>query len=63
MRERVLEYAGFTDIEFNPKKSLNCQARSCALYVALTQSGTVDAVIAYRQLYLQTVSPDPNRLF
>ncbi len=29
------KYKGFTDIEFNHKKSLNCQARSCALYVAL----------------------------
>lgn len=26
---------GFTDIEFNPKKSFNCQARSCALFVGL----------------------------
>jgi hypothetical protein len=24
----VLDYAGFSDIEFNPKKSINCQARS-----------------------------------
>jgi len=29
------EYVGFTDIAYNPKKSLNCQARSCALFVAL----------------------------
>ena len=30
-------YQAFTDIEFNPAKSVNCQARSCALYVALLQ--------------------------
>jgi hypothetical protein len=29
---------GFTDIEFNPKRSLNTQARSCALYVALRRA-------------------------
>lgn len=29
-------FAGFTDIEFNPRKSLNCQARSCALAIALS---------------------------
>jgi Aldo/keto reductase family len=28
--ERLYRYAGFTDIEFNPSKSINCQARSCA---------------------------------
>ena len=28
-------FKGFTDIEFNPNKSINCQAHSAALYVAL----------------------------
>ena len=26
------EYIWFTDIEFNPNKSINCQARSAAIY-------------------------------
>ncbi len=30
-----MKYHGFTDIEFNPKKSFSCQARSAALYVSL----------------------------
>jgi len=32
----ILRYSGFTDIEFNPKKSINCQAYSAALYVSLS---------------------------
>ncbi len=28
-------YDGFSDIEFNPSKSINCQAKSCALFVSL----------------------------
>lgn len=37
---RVLRrFDAFTDIEFNPDKSFNCQARSCALYVTLEKSG------------------------
>lgn len=37
---RVLRrFDAFTDIEFNPDKSFNCQARSCALYVALEEGG------------------------
>jgi hypothetical protein len=35
----VLKYSGFTDIEFNPKKSINCQAYSAALYVSLDYHG------------------------
>ena len=36
------EHDAFTDIEFNPKKSFNCQARSCALFVALTMRQALD---------------------
>lgn len=35
LARNVANYDGFTDIEFNPKKSLNCQARALALYVAI----------------------------
>ena len=43
--ERLHKYAGFTDIEFNPNKSINCQARSCALFVALMRSGLLDQAV------------------
>jgi hypothetical protein len=33
--ERRDEWAGFTDIEFNPARSLNCQARSFAAFISL----------------------------
>lgn len=32
---KLLEYEYFTDIEFNPKKSINCQAKSVAVLKAL----------------------------
>lgn len=32
--DRIGEYEGFTDIEFNPKKSYNCQAYTAALFKA-----------------------------
>lgn len=35
LANKILNFDGFTDIEFNPKKSINCQARSAALYVQL----------------------------
>lgn len=36
------KYNAFTDIEFNPKKSINCQARSCAISVGLLNAGLLD---------------------
>ena len=33
--EELMLYEAFTDIEFNPKKSFNCQAYSVALYKSL----------------------------
>jgi hypothetical protein len=38
-------YAGFTDIEFNPKKSINCQARSCTLFVSLFERGLFEEAL------------------
>ena len=36
------EYAGFTDIEFNPARSINCQARTCAVLATLRARGQLD---------------------
>lgn len=35
-------YKGFSDIVFNPKRSLNCQARAAALFVSLSKHGLMD---------------------
>lgn len=49
--ERLSSYRGFTDIEFNPSRSINCQARSCALFVALAARGYLElAVGSFREL-------------
>ena len=38
----LLEYDAFTDIEFNPNKSINCQAASAAIYKSLTDKDLID---------------------
>ncbi len=38
-------YGGFTDIEFNPSKSVNCQARSVALFCALQRMNQLAGVM------------------
>tara|TARA_B100000795_G_C22585329_1_gene355398 strand:+ start:27 stop:731 length:705 start_codon:yes stop_codon:yes gene_type:complete len=37
--KEVMNFDAFTDIEFNPKRSKNCQAKACALYVSLFKKG------------------------
>ena len=38
----LLEYHAFTDIEFNPKKSLNCQAYAAALFCSLYKNNLLE---------------------
>lgn len=40
--EELAKYDAFTDIEFNQNKSLNCQARSCAIAVSLFKQGLLE---------------------
>lgn len=53
-------YAGFTDIEFNPGKSFNCQARSCALAASLRNNGLLDNALTSKSEYLRTVYELPE---
>jgi len=46
LSEQLLEYDGFSDIEFNPDKSINCQAASAALYKSLTERGLLDLALS-----------------
>ncbi|WP_041655989.1 hypothetical protein [Azoarcus sp. KH32C] len=52
LAEELLAFDGFTDIEFNPERSLNCQAASAALFVALARKGELDATLASRDSFL-----------
>ncbi|MCU8004813.1 MULTISPECIES: DarT1-associated NADAR antitoxin family protein [Shewanella] len=38
----IIKFNAFTDIEFNPNKSFNCQARSAALYVSLVKMAKLE---------------------
>lgn len=56
--EKILNYTAFTDIEFNPKKSINCQARSCALYVSLVKNELLDIALESEEAFLEIISKD-----
>ncbi len=44
LHEEVMQYQAFTDIEFNPKKTIHCAAYSLALFVALNKRELLDNV-------------------
>jgi hypothetical protein len=52
LAKQITEYDCFTDIEFNPKKSVNCQAYSAALYVALSRRGIIEDTLENRDAYM-----------
>jgi hypothetical protein len=59
----VLEHVAFTDIEFNPAKSLNCQARSAALWVALTRNGKLADALTSQEAFLAIYGKQSGSLF
>lgn len=53
------EYEAFTDIEFNPARSLNCQARSVALFCSLSESDVLQDWLASPERFLAAHGPGP----
>ncbi len=53
LADALASFGVFTDIEFNPEKSLNCQARSAALYVSLLRAGVLAEATSGRDAYLR----------
>ena len=43
------KYDVFTDIEFNPKRQINCQATAAALYVSLRRQGKLEEAMSRRE--------------
>lgn len=54
----IMNYDCFTDIEFNPKKSLNCQAEAAAIFVGLNKAGKLDAALKNEKMFLKVVYSD-----
>ena len=55
LANEVVKYRAFTDIAFNPAKSINCQARSAALFVALHESGLLHEAISSPERFTELV--------
>jgi len=56
LAQAVMEYDTFTDIAFNPEKSVNCQAAAAALFVSLSRRGLLEDALRSKADYLRIVS-------
>lgn len=57
--ESLSNYEAFTDIEFNPKKSINCQANSVAMFLSIKNKGLLSEIKnpdTFLKLYKNKVS-------
>ncbi|MBS8271053.1 hypothetical protein DYI26_20395 [Halomonas litopenaei] len=48
----VAKYEGFSDIEFNPKKSINCQAHAVALFISIKNNGVLKQALSTPEDFL-----------
>ncbi|ENX4858844.1 TPA: hypothetical protein I7295_23805 [Vibrio parahaemolyticus] len=49
----INDFGGFTDIEFNPEKSINCQAHSVALYESLKYNNVLQRAMKSPEDFLE----------
>lgn len=56
--DQLTSFQGFTDIEFNPKKSINCQAYSAALYVSLRHKEMINVALESPESFLEIMKDE-----
>ena len=58
--QELAQFAGFTDIAFNPQKSAACQARCAAMALGMREAGVWPRALESRDTYL-TILSGPSR--
>ena len=56
LADQILDYEAFSDIAFNPEKSINCQARSAALYVELHKRSLLKEALKSQEAFLDVMN-------
>ena len=55
LADALMEYDAFTDIAFNPEKSLNCQAEAAAIYVSLRKRNLLEEALKSKESFIDIV--------
>lgn len=58
---KLYDYGGFSDIEFNPFRSINCQARSIALFLSLMKRDQLDDALLSPRNFLRVLTESKYR--
>ncbi len=58
LAEQLLGHTNFTDIEFNPARSKNCQAHAAALFTGMSRAGVLNQALQSKEAFLKTAYPD-----
>ncbi len=53
----LVEFSAFSDIEFNPKRSINCQARTCAILVSLVKQELIEDALCSKERFIEMIYP------
>ena len=61
LANNIQNYSAFTDIEFNPKKSINCQAYSAALFISILRSGKLEYALESQDFFLKLTEQQYNK--
>lgn len=55
LQNDLLSYSAFSDIAFNPQRSINCQARSAAIVIGLICANKLDEAMSSPETFKRTV--------
>ena len=58
LADDLMRYQGFSDIEFNPRKSINCQAYSAALYSSLRHAGLLNDALEAPEVFKEILEAE-----
>lgn len=60
LAKEIMRYNTFTDIEFNPKKSINCQARAVAIFVSLNNKNELNEYLDDKEKFKSIYGENDN---
>lgn len=61
LAQELLAFQGFSDIVFNPKRSVNCQARSAALFVSLYHHGVIERIVQDKDYFVHLITGESSQ--
>lgn len=56
LADQIVQYSAFTDIVFNPERSINCQAYAVALFSSLQRRGLLEYATSSKAAFIEVVS-------